>query len=117
MFDQVGAIEYPGDKANEEEMLEAAIEAGADDVDSSEDLHVIYCAADQLAEVAGKLEQSNGEPQSAKLIWKPQNLIPVVGDQAESVMKLMDVLDELDDVQNLYANFDISDEEMAKIPE
>ena len=115
MFDQVGAIEYPGSVADEEAMFEAAIEAGADDVESSEELHVIYCPADQLSEVAGNLEKTFNEPQSAKLVWKPQNLIPVEGDKADSVMKLMDVLDDLDDVQNVYANFDISDEEMEKL--
>ncbi len=115
MFDQVGSIEYEGKIASEEDMFEAAIEAGADDVESSEELHVIYCAADQLAEVAGNLEKIHGEAQSAKLVWKPQNLIPVEGDKAESVMKLMEVLDDLDDVQNVYANFDISDEEMERI--
>ena len=117
MFDQVGYIEYPGAIASEDEMMDAAIEAGADDVESSEDLHIIYCAADQLSEVATALEKEKGEAHSAKLIWKPQNLIPVEGDKAESVMKLMDVLDELDDVQNIYANFDISDEEMERIAE
>ena len=115
MFDQVGAIEYPGNVADEEAMLDAAIEAGADDVESTEELHVVYCAMEQLAEVSNALEKTYGEAQSAKLIWKPQNLIPIEGDKAESVMKLMDVLDDLDDVQNVYANFDISDEDMERI--
>ncbi len=115
MFDQVGSIEYNGDIADEEAVFEAATEAGAEDVESAPDLHVIYCAADQLAQVAAELEKTYGQPNSARLIWKPQNLIEVEGDKAESVMKLMDTLDDLDDVQYVYANFDISDEDMEKL--
>jgi len=115
MFDQLGSIEYPGSVGDEETILEAAIEAGADDVNSAEDIHVIYCESDQLAEVAGILEKTFGEASSAKLVWKPQNLIPVEGEKAESIMKLMEVLDDLDDVQNVYANFDISDEDLERL--
>lgn len=115
MFDLVGYIEYPGDKANEEEMLEAAIEAGAEDVQSSEETHEIYCAFDQLAEVATALEKTFGEPESAKPIWKPQNTIEVESDKAETMMKLMDALEDCDDVQNVYANFEMSDEDMARL--
>ncbi len=115
MFDRVGLIEYPADVAGEETMLEAAIEAGADDVVSSPDGHEIYCTDDQLAEVARNLETAIGEPQSASLVWRPQNTIDVSGAKAESVMKLMDALDDCDDVQNAYANFEISDEEMERL--
>ncbi len=115
MFDRVGCIQYATDAASEDAMMEAAIEAGAEDVVSSADGHEIYCAADQLAEVARNLENSLGEPQSAKQIWRPQNEIEVSGDKVESVMKLMNILDDCDDVQNVYANFDISDEEMERL--
>jgi len=115
MFDLVGYIEYPGDKANEEDMFEAAIEAGADDVQSSEEIHEIYCAFDQLAEVATALEAKFGEAESAKPIWKPQNTIAVESDKADTLMKLMDALDDCDDVQNVYANFEMSDEDMARL--
>ncbi len=115
MFDLVGYIEYPGDKASEEAMLEAAIEAGADDVQSSAETHEIYCAFDQLAEVAGALEKTVGEAETAKPYWKPQNSIDVESEKAETVMKLIDALEDCDDVQNVYSNFEISDEDMARL--
>ena len=115
MFDLVGFVEYPGDVASEDGMLEAAIEAGADDVQSSEETHEIYCAFDQLADVASTLEKKFGEASSAKPVWKPQNTIEVEGDKAATLMKLIDALDDCDDVQNVYSNFEISDEEMEKL--
>ena len=115
MFDRVGLIGYPADVADEEAMLEAAIEAGADDVESSEDGHAVYTANDQLAEVAGGLEETFGEPSKVELVWKPQNTIAVEGQPAQTLMKMLDALEDCDDVQNVSANFDISDEEMEKI--
>ncbi len=115
MFDLVGFIQYPAEKASEEDMLDAAIDAGADDVQSSEEMHEIYCAFDQLAEVASALEAKFGEPEAAKPTWKPQNTIEVASDKAETLMKLMDALDDCDDVQNVYANFEISEEDMARL--
>ncbi len=114
-FDRVGAIEYPAEAASEDEMLEAALEAGADDVQTSEDLHEIYCADDALAEVAGALAAKFGDAASAKLIWKPQSTIEISGGPAETLMKLMNALEDCDDVQNVYANFEISDEEMERL--
>ncbi len=115
MFDRVGAIEYALDAGDEEAMLEAAIEAGADDVETSDASHMVYTAADMLAEVAGNLEQAIGEAQSAKLIWKPQNTIDVSGDKAATLLKMLNALDDCDDVQDVYANFDISPEEMERL--
>lgn len=115
MFDRVGAIEYPGDRASEEAMLEAAIEAGADDVQSSDDLHEIYCAADRLNEVASALEAKFGPADSVRLVWKPQNTIAVSGQTAETLLKMLNALDDCDDVQNVYANFDIAAEEMERL--
>jgi YebC/PmpR family DNA-binding regulatory protein len=115
MFDRVGAIEYPGDKASEEQMLEAAIEAGADDVASSKELHEVFCASTLLSEVAAALEKRFGEAESAKLAWKPKSLVPVTGESAATLMKMMAALDDLDDVQNVYANFDIAAEEMERL--
>ena len=124
MFDQVGEIRFPGAIGDEEAVLEAAIEAGADDV-TYEDLtdddgepapeHVIYCARENLAEVSTALQEQFGESKSANIIWKPQNLIEVDGDKAESLMKLMEALEDLDDVAQVFANFDISDAEMEKM--
>lgn len=121
MFDQAGEIRFPLSVADEEAMLEAAIEAGAEDVvqeegDEDEDgEHVIYCARDDLAQVAEALEGRFGEARSVKIIWKPQTLTPVEGEKVATVMKLMEALDDLDDVQNVYANFEISDEDMAEL--
>jgi len=115
MFDLVGYIEYPASAASEDDMLEAAIDAGAEDVQSSQETHEVYCAFDQLAEVATAMEQKFGEPQSAKPLWKPQNTIEISGDKAATLMKLMTALDDCEDVQNVYANFDISDEEMERL--
>jgi YebC/PmpR family DNA-binding regulatory protein len=115
MFDLVGYIEFAADAGSEDDMLEAAIDAGADDVVSSDDMHEIYCAFDQLAEVAAALEKRFGEPQSAKPVWKPQNTIAVEGDKAATLIKLITALDDCDDVQNVYANFEISDEEMERL--
>ncbi|MFS2316989.1 YebC/PmpR family DNA-binding transcriptional regulator [Maricaulis sp. D1M11] len=121
MFDNVGEIRFPLSVADEDAMMEAAIEGGADDVTSeegdeeNEGQHVVYTAREDLMDVVAALSSQYGDPTGAKLIWKPQNLIDVPGDKAGTVMKLMEVLDDLDDVQNVYANFDISDEDMANL--
>ncbi len=116
-FDQVGEIVYPNDIGDEETVMEAAIEAGAQDVESDDEVHIIYTAREDLMEVAGGLQQrfAAHEAKSTKLIWKPQTPIEVSGDQAESLLKLFDVLDELDDVQNVYGGYEISDDEMERI--
>ena len=114
-FDRVGLIAYTAEAGDEDTMLEAAIEAGADDVVSNAEGQEIYCALDTLSDVAKELEGQFGEAASAKVTWRPQNTVPVAGDQAGTLMKLITALDDLDDVQNVYANFDISDEEMEKL--
>ncbi len=114
-FDRVGLVELDADVATEDEIMEAGIDAGADDIQSSEEGHEVYTAMEDLNDVAAALEAKYGEPKSVKLIWKPQNLVPVTGEKVEKVMKLMELLDDLDDVQNVYANFDISDEDMAAL--
>jgi len=115
MFDRVGLVEYAGETAGEEAMMEAAIEAGAEDVETGEEIYAIYTAADDLAAVAQTLEEKFGEAKTVRLWWRPQNLTPVDGDKAQTLMKLLDALDDNDDVQNVYANYDISDEEMEKL--
>jgi len=121
MFDNVGEIRYPLSKADEDTMMEAAIEAGAEDVASepgdedNEGEHVIYTAREDLMEVVGALSATFEDPSSAKLIWRPQNLIEVTGDKVGTLMKMMEMLEDSDDVQNVYANFDISDEDMAQL--
>jgi len=119
MFDNVGEIRYPLSKADEDTMMEAAIEAGAEDVSSEEGdeedegQHIIFTAREDLMEVVSALSSQFEDPASAKIIWKPQNLIEVPGDKVPTLMKMMEALEECDDVQNVYANFDISDEDMA----
>ncbi|MES2906170.1 MAG: YebC/PmpR family DNA-binding transcriptional regulator [Pseudomonadota bacterium] len=113
-FDHVGEIQYAADKASADAMLECAIDAGAEDVTFDEDGHVVICALGDLAEVAKKLEEKFGEPKKAALVWKPQNTVPIDGEAAENLVDLIQVLDEHDDVQHVYANFEISDAEMAR---
>ncbi|HBK93265.1 MAG TPA: YebC/PmpR family DNA-binding transcriptional regulator, partial [Parvularcula sp.] len=96
MFDRVGAIAYKADAASEDAMLEAALEAGANDVESGADGHTVYTANDELAAVAAALEAKFGEAGSVKLVWKPQNLIEVSGDAAGGLMKMMDALEDCD---------------------
>ncbi len=115
MFDHMGEVQYAADVADEDTMLEAAIEAGAEDVVSDEETHTIYCAREDLHEVVKALEASFGEPSSANMIWKPQNTIDVGADKAGTLLKLMDALEDSDDVQNVYANFDISEEVMESL--
>ena len=115
MFDRMGEVIYPAAKASEDEMLEAAIEAGADDVQSSEENHVIYCAGDALGAVSAALEAKFGEAESVKLVWRPQNNIAIEGEAAETLMKMLNALEDCDDVQNVYANFDMSAEELERL--
>ena len=115
MFDHVGQILYKPTVGSADKVLEAAIDAGADDVQSSDDGHEILTSFENLGEVAKALEETLGEPDSVKVIWKPQNLIPVDEEKAVGVMKLIDALDDDDDVQNVYTNFEVSDEVMQKL--
>jgi YebC/PmpR family DNA-binding regulatory protein len=109
MFDHVGLVEYDAKVASPDAMLEAAIEAGAEDVGSSESGHEIYTTQDTLRDVAKALEAKFGEPRKAALVWKPQNTVAVDDLQGEKLLKLIETLNEHDDVQNVYANFEISD--------
>ena len=115
MFDHVGVVEYEANKADADTMLEAAIEAGADDVISNEDGHQIFTATDSLAEVSKALEAKFGEPRKSAMMWKPQNTIAVDDEAGEKILKLMDALDDSEDVQNVYANFEISDALMQRM--
>ena len=115
MFDRRGAVEYSGDIADADAVFEAAIEAGAEDVESCGDTHEILCAMEDLHNVAAALEGALGPPPSAQIVWKPQNEISVNEENAEKVLRMMEALDDLDDVQNVYANFDIADEILEKL--
>jgi YebC/PmpR family DNA-binding regulatory protein len=109
MFDRVGVVEYDAKVASSEAMFEAALEAGADDVVSNESGHEVYAAQDQYGAVAKALEAKFGEPRKAALVWRPQNTVAVGDEQGEKLLKLIENLNEHDDVQNVYANFEVSD--------
>ena len=115
MFQRAGEIVYPAAKATGDAMLEAAIEAGADDVVSDEANHVVTCTFESIGEVSAALAKSFGEATSVKVVWKPQTTTPVDQEKAETLMKLVDALDEDDDVQVVFSNADIPDEVMAKL--
>jgi YebC/PmpR family DNA-binding regulatory protein len=115
MFDRVGLIEFDAKVADADTMLEAAIEAGADDVASSEDGHEIYCEQSELGEVSKALEAKFGEPKASKLIWRAQTPVAVDDEAGEKLLRLMETLEDHDDVQNVFANFEVSDAVMQKM--
>jgi transcriptional/translational regulatory protein YebC/TACO1 len=115
MFDRVGEITYPAAAGTPDDMLEAALEAGADDCQSDDEDHRFYCAAGTLHEVVGALEEKLGEPRTAQITWRPQNTIDIDDEKAESLLKMLDALEESDDVQNVFANYDISEDVMARL--
>jgi YebC/PmpR family DNA-binding regulatory protein len=115
MWDRVGQIVYGPEAGSEDKVMEAAIEAGADDVESDEDGHTIYTAFDSLSEVAGALEAALGAAASTKIAWRPKALTPLTGDAAATLMKLIEGLEDDDDVQNVYSNEDIAAEELEKL--
>lgn len=115
MFDRLGLVQYPANVASANDMLDAAIEAGADDCQSTDQNHELYCATDNLAEVARALEKRFGPPAVAKFVWRPQTTVPVEGDTAKTLIDLIEALDDHDDVQTVYANFEMSDATMAKL--
>ncbi|WP_155264735.1 YebC/PmpR family DNA-binding transcriptional regulator [Sphingomonas segetis] len=114
-FERMGLIEYPAGAGDADKLLEAAIEAGADDVESDEDGHRIWTSIENLHEVARALEPMLGEGEGAKLAWKPQTEVEVHGDDAQQLLKLMDALEEDDDVQTVWGNEKIPDEELEKL--
>jgi len=115
MFDHVGVIEYDAKAAGADAMFEAALDAGADDVVSSENGHEVYAAPDHFGSVSKALEAKFGEPRKASLVWRPQNTVTLDDEQGEKLLKLIENLNDHDDVQNVYANFEVSDALVAKI--
>jgi YebC/PmpR family DNA-binding regulatory protein len=115
MFDHLGVIEYDAKAASGDAMFEAALDAGADDVVSSESGHEIYASPDRFGSVTKALEQKFGEPRKASLVWRPQNTVPVDDEQGEKLLKLIENLNDSDDVQNVYANFEVSDALVEKM--
>jgi YebC/PmpR family DNA-binding regulatory protein len=115
MFNHVGLVEYDAKSASADAMLEAAIDAGAEDVVSTAHGHEIYTMVDSLGSVSKALEAKFGEPRKAALTWKPQNSVSVDDLQGEKLLRLIESLNESDDVQNVYANFEVSDALIAKL--
>jgi YebC/PmpR family DNA-binding regulatory protein len=115
MFDRVGEISYLADVATAEAMFEGALEAGASDVESTSEGHTVICEVSEFNVVRDALEQQFGEAESARLSWRPQTLIAVDADKGESLMKLLDVLDDNDDVQFVAANYDMDEEVLAQL--
>ncbi|TAL34676.1 YebC/PmpR family DNA-binding transcriptional regulator [Phenylobacterium sp.] len=115
MWDRVGRIVYGPEAGSEDKVMEAAIEAGADDVESDEDGHTIYTAFETLSEVAAALEVALGAAKSTQHAWKPKALTPLSGDAVGTLMKLIETLEDDDDIQNVYSNADISAEDLEKL--
>ncbi|ADP69955.1 protein of unknown function DUF28 [Rhodomicrobium vannielii ATCC 17100] len=114
-FDRVGEIEYPLSAGSAEEMLEAAIEAGADDCESDAEAHWLTTTIDAFSEVQAELEKKFGPAKSAAIGWRPQNTVEVDEEKGEKLLKLIDSLEDSDDVQKVYANFEMSDKVMEKL--
>ncbi len=115
LFERVGAVSYPPAAASADDMLEAAVEAGADDCESSAHGHEVACEPDRLNEVREALERRFGPAQNVKLVWRAQATVPVDEHQASSLFKLLESLEDSDDVQTVSANYDVSDDVMAKL--
>lgn len=113
-FDRLGELTYPAKVGSEDKVMEAAIEAGAQDVESDEESHVVYTAFEDFAEVASALEAVLGEAKTSKIVWRPKTYVAVAGDVVPTLLKLIDALDDDDDVQNVYGDYEISDEDMEK---
>jgi len=115
MFDRVGEIVYPASAGSADAVMEAAIEAGAEDAQSDGESHVVTCAADDLGAVSAALEAALGEADTAKLVWRPQTMTEVGEDDARGLMKLIDALEDDDDVQNVVFNADVSADTLQKL--
>ncbi len=115
MFNRLGAVRYPAAAADADAMLEASIEAGADDVISTEDGHEVLVGIEGFFAVRDALAQAFGEPAEARIEWRPNMSVALDEEKAASVLKLLDVLEDDDDVQNVYANFELPEDVMAKL--
>ncbi|MGB3021895.1 MAG: YebC/PmpR family DNA-binding transcriptional regulator, partial [Methyloceanibacter sp.] len=115
LFDKLGSIEFDADKASDVGMIEAGIEAGADDVESSEEGHVIYCNPDELHQVAKVLEDRFGEPRAVHILWRPKSGIPVDEEAGQKLLRMLDGLEDSEDVQDVYSNFEIADDVLERL--
>jgi YebC/PmpR family DNA-binding regulatory protein len=115
MFDKLGAIEFDAAKATPEAMLEAAIDSGAEDCESSGEGHLVYCHPDELHHVAKALEARFGEPRAARVLWRPKSAVPVDEEAGQRLLRMIDGLEDLDDVQDVYSNFAMADEVLERL--
>ena len=115
LFDRLGEIAYPAAAASADDMFEAALDAGAGNVESGEEEHAVTCAPDDLNTVRDALEQRFGPPSAARLVWRAKAGSPVDEETAQSLFKLLETLEDSDDVQYVHANFEVSDEVMARL--
>ncbi|GAB5389744.1 MAG: YebC/PmpR family DNA-binding transcriptional regulator [Alphaproteobacteria bacterium] len=115
MFDKIGQLTYKADEIDGDEIFEIAAEAGADNVESTDDGHEVTTSVEDFGTVRDALEAKYGEAENAGLIWVPQNTVEVSEKQAETLLKMIDALEDLDDVQNVYSNFEIDDEIMERL--
>jgi YebC/PmpR family DNA-binding regulatory protein len=115
MFDRVGEVAYPAATATAEDMLEAAIEAGANDLESDAEQHLVTCAPEDLNAVRDALEARFGPAMSARLVWRPKTSLPIDEDTAATLFKLLETLEDSDDVQNVYSNFEVAEHVMARL--
>jgi len=114
LFDRVGQVVFPA-AVDFDALFEAAVEAGADDVEMQGDGRVVTCAPDEFNAVRDRLERKFGAPSSARLVWRPKTNAPIGRDDAEALFKLLETLEDNDDVQNVFANFEVSDDIMARL--
>jgi YebC/PmpR family DNA-binding regulatory protein len=115
MFDRVGEITYPAAAAGADEMFEVAIEAGANDIESDAEQHSVTCAPEDLNVVRDALENRFGQAESARLVWRPKTASEIDEETAASLFKLLEALEDSDDVQNVYANFEVAEDVMARL--
>ena len=115
MFEHAGEIRFKAAAGTPDAILEAAIDAGADDASSDDNGHVVTCAFDSLGTIAAALEEKLGEPESVRAIWKPNLTSEVDEDNAHSILKLIAALEDDDDVQNVFANFEVSEDVLKKL--
>ncbi len=115
MFDRMGVITYPLTVGSPEDVFEAGVEAGASNVESGEEQHEVTCDPDDFSTVRDALTERYGDPSGAELTWRPQNTVAIDEDRAQTMLKFLDTLDESDDVQRVAANFEISDEVLARL--
>ena len=115
LFDRMGEVSYPADTATADEMFEAGIDAGADDLESDAEQHVLTCAPEDLNAVRDALEHRFGPASSARLVWRPKTTSPIDEETAATLFRLLEALEDSDDVQNVYANFEVAEDVMARL--